>query len=296
MGKITATSPAKIHLIGEYSAIFGKPTIVFPINLELKVTLVSGDKETKKEPFQEAIEAKAIEKYHKEIPTYSIEIESNIPIGGCVGSSAALSSAFTKALLKLIEVEPNNDDIFELALEGEKIFHGFPSGSDLKCVILQKPIWYQKLDDDINVAPFEFKLPDDLKLFLIDSGNPSESTKEMVESVKKDVSEEKLSEFANDQEALTEKMLRCLKNFNPDEFKNLLNEAGDNLVKIGVVSRNALEIIEKVRSIGGGIKINGAGGRKTGSGMMPAFHHDSNKLLELAHENDWNIIPVEILQ
>lgn len=293
---ITASSPAKIHLIGEYSAVFGKPTIVFPIDLHLTVIL-KRSAQMQKQPFQIAIE-KAIEaKYHKKIPPYSLKIQSNIPIGSCVGSSSALSASLTKALLEMLKVKANTDDIFEIAVEGDKIFHGFPSGSDLKAIILQKPLWYRKETPGlILVKTLDFKLPKQLKLFLIHSGKPQETTREMVTYVKEKIPQTTFGKFANDQEELTKTMFSILKNFNSEEFTRAINQAQQNLEKINVVSPQAKEIVKKVQKIGGAAKINGAGGRKNGSGMLVTFHKKPEKLILLAKQNDWEMIPIKILQ
>lgn len=288
---IKASSPAKIHLIGEYSAIWGKPTILLPVNLRLEVSLTPGQHEEKK-PFQLAIEKAIQKKFGKKVPPYSLKITSNIPIGSGVGSSAALSSSLTKAILSLLKIKATDEEIFQIALEGEKVFHGFPSGSDLWTVILNKPIWYQKeTPNSIVVKPLGLKLPKNL--FLINSGKPQESTKQMVAWVSKKISKKAQVKFANLQESLTKQMLKVLKNKDKDKFIEIIKKAHKNLATLGVISKSAQKIVKMIEKVGGAAKITGAGGKKEGSGMLIAFHKNPQKLKALAKKNSWKIIPIQ---
>ena len=295
MTPITSISPAKIHLIGEYSAIYGKPTILFPINLELSLTIQKTTKKTKKEPFQKIIEQKFEKKYGKKIPNYSLQIKSNIPIGSGLGSSAALSAALTKSLAKMLNLKLTDDDIFDFALEGEKYFHGFPSGSDLWTIIAGKILWYRKETPDLIIKkPLDLTLSENLSLFLIDSGTPEESTKEMVTYVIKNVQPKNFQLFADAQEALTKEMYYALKENDQKSFLRIIKDANKNLQALGVVSKTTKEIIKKIEAISGAAKITGAGGRKKGSGMIIATHIKPAKLISLAQKNNWKIIPIEL--
>lgn len=305
---IKASAPAKIHLIGEYSAIFGKPTILFPVNLRLTVSiekaktnsslLNKSGKFTKQETKNVRLAKKAIEKaiekkFNKKIPEYSLKVDGNIPYGSGLGSSSAISASLTKALLKLLNVKATKNEVFRIAVEGEKVFHGFPSGSDLWTVIIGKPLWYRKESDNfLIVKPLDFKIHKNIRLFLIDSGKPHETTKQMVKSFKK-INPTSLKEFLNSQEELTKNMLPVLKNGNKKEFTNILQKANHNLEKLGVVSKKAQEIIRKIEAIGGSAKITGAGGKKSGSGQLITYHNDPKKLKALASKNSWHIIPIQ---
>ena len=273
---IKATSPAKIHLIGEYSAIFGKPAILFPVDLHLTVVLKESKKKQIKQPFQQAIEKIVESKYKKKIPSYSIEIESDIPVGSGLGSSAALCASLAKALFKMLKIKPTPKSIFKAALEGEKVFHGFPSGSDLWAVILEKPIWYvKKSPQEIIVKP----LPKHKKLniSLVDSGKPKESTKQMVEMVVKK-NKKILDSFATSQEKLTKQMLTAIKTNNSTKIAKIITEANKNLISLGVVSKKTQTLISKLEKNGEAAKITGAGGKETGSGIVIAFHKNPKKL------------------
>lgn len=291
---IKVSAPAKIHLIGEYSAVLGKPAILFPINLSLTVSIQKTKTKTKKEPFQKAIEFEIVKRFNIKIPNYSLKIASNIPTGSGLGSSAALCASLTQALLKMQNIKTSQDEIFQIAQEGEKVFHGFPSGSDLLAVLTKKTLWYRKENPDLILfKPLDIKLSSNFKLFLIHSGTPKETTKQMVEYVLKNVPDKKLQKFCQSQEELTKEMFDALKNNNLDEFARIIKQAHKNLATLGVISKGALEIIRKVESIDGAAKISGAGGIEEGSGIIIAYHKNPKKLKNLASKNGWNIIPIQ---
>lgn len=286
---IKVSAPAKIHLIGEYSAVLGKPAILFPINLSLTVAIQKTKAKVKKEPFQKAIELGITKRFKLKIPNYSLKITSNIPIGSGLGSSAALSASLTQALLKLINIKTSQDETFQIALVGEKIFHGFPSGSDLWTILLNKPVWYRKETEDLLIVkPLDFPIHRNIRLFLINSGKPAETTKQMVKSFKK-INPKHLKEFSDSQEELTKNMLPVLRRGNQKELLTILSKAGQNLEKLDVVSKKGLEIIRKVEQVGGAAKITGAGGKKEGAGMLIVYHPKPEKLKSLGY----NLIKVK---
>lgn len=60
-----------------------------------------------------------------------------------------------------------------------------------------------------------------------------------------------------------------------------INENGILLEKLGVVSKSASELSTELRKLGYGVKISGAGGVKTGSGMMLVMGANLVKAKEL---------------
>lgn len=313
---IQVSIPGKIHLIGEHSAVYGKPAILASINLYLharisksKVKRISGivqyDNAIKN--LQETLEKTILKKFSPNlpnppnIPNYKLEISSEIPLGSGLGTSASLSATFTICLLKFLKIKHTTDDVFEIALEGEKIFHGNPSGGDLAAV-LQKGIILFKKDPDqkVNITPLKFKVPDNLKnLVLIDSGKPAETTAEMVFAVSlRSASRQSrnldFKKILDHQEDLAKQMLQVLKNGDQKEFTEIIKKAEGNLEKLGVVGKTAKIIIRKIEGLGGAAKITGAGGVKKGSGIVLAYHDNPGKLVEFAKSNKLSYYQVQI--
>src|SRR3989344_4813987 len=100
---IKVSVPAKVHLLGEWSVVWGKPALLTTVDLRLTVTIADTSKEspstslgTSKPTFEVRKIIEPIIKKElkiKKIPPYSLKIESDIPMGAHLGSSAAVSVA-----------------------------------------------------------------------------------------------------------------------------------------------------------------------------------------------------------
>ena len=312
---IEVSAPGKIHLIGEHSAVYGKPAILAAINLRFHAKI---SKSSKKEilnviqydnailDFQKNLEKLISKQFNiKEIPNYKIEFDSELPLGSGLGSSAAFCAIFAAGLLKFLKVKFDLKTLNELAYEGEKFFNGNPSGGDNTTVVFGGLIWYRKETD--NLKTFTPLPKSEIKNFiLIDSGKPDEKTSDMVRHVTS-LREGRsstggssrrgnliLEKFLQHQEYLAKQMVDALKHNNELYFIKLLNNAGKNLETLGVVSESAKAIIKKIRNLKGGAKITGAGGIKNGSGMILAYHKNLKELIKFAKEEGLNYYSVEI--
>lgn len=299
---IQVSSPGKVHLIGEHSAVYGKPAILAAINLRFHAKISKS--ETKEitgitqhdnaiKDFQNNLEKLIKEKFNiPSIPNYKIDFRSELPLGSGLGSSAAFCAIFAAALLKFLKIKFDLKTLNDLTFEGEKIFNGNPSGGDNTTVVYGGLIWFRKETKNLKTyVPLpETKIK---KFVLIDSGKPEEKTSEMVSFVKTKKIED-VEQFLNYQDYLTRLLVDTLAENNELFFIKLINNAGKNLEKLGVVSKSAISIIKKIRTLKGAAKITGAGGIKKGSGMILAYHKDLNKLIEFAKENNLKYYSVEI--
>ncbi|MDR0198188.1 MAG: mevalonate kinase [Methanomassiliicoccaceae archaeon] len=112
---ITASAPGKIIILGEHAVVYGKPAIAMAIDRRIRCTLSEASETT--------VNGKAFDgdkhPYLRHMMLSSsfpvrIETESNIPPGSGLGSSAALSTSFVKALCGL---EGKNIDDRTLAFD-----------------------------------------------------------------------------------------------------------------------------------------------------------------------------------
>lgn len=298
MKKIIYIAPAKIHLMGEHSAVYGKPALLAAIDKSLTVTISDDTKksETKTsfefnnlDKFQEVIEEEIKKEYGvKTIPHYSIKIDSAIPVGYGLGSSAALSAAFTAALLSFLDIVFDNKALFRVAYKGEQFFHGNPSGGDLAVSIEGGLLYFRKEFEFLkNFSHLPFPISQNIKQFvIINSGKPDESTLEMVKNVGelKKESPEKINAIFEDQELQTKNLALSLKEGDEDLLINTMKSGEKNLEKLNVVSKTAKEIIQKIEELGGSAKIQGGGGIKNGSGMLLCYHPNPNILLNFARK------------
>lgn len=156
---VIASAPAKIILLGEHFVVYGEPAIVMAIDkrayarvekrndnrlhvrsmdLNLEVFFENGSfrveqgdlKEAKMkfEPVKQAIE-KVMEKHGQHVGL-DIEINSTVPVGAGLGSSAAVIAATTAATGAILGMKLSKEDILRITYTAEKIVHGTPSGVD----------------------------------------------------------------------------------------------------------------------------------------------------------------------
>ncbi|MFH1244504.1 MAG: hypothetical protein V1487_02965 [bacterium] len=254
----------KVILSGEHAVVYGKTAIVASIGLGVRVKTVGKGKSDYNPVVAKAIEIAGGSQDLK------LEIESDLPVGSGLGSSAAVAAAVIKEVRKQLGKPIDQDELFRLTLECEKIAHGNPSGIDPAAVVYGGLIAYTK------GQPLEQLLVKrQYKLLLVDTGKPVESTKEMVEMVANSV---KTTEVI---EKITY-MVREIKDRlgRKQDIGNCINQNGLLLEELGVVGEDAIKLSNKLRSLGADVKITGAGGVQTGSGMMIVMSSDLAKFKE----------------
>lgn len=305
---IRISVPSKIHLLGEHSVVYGKPALLATIDKRISVTIVSSKiknikgvrgHEEEVGKLLEILEAEIKKRRElKKIRPYSIEIKSEIPVGSGLGSSAALSAGLSAALLSFLRIPWDKKTIFDIAYAGEKFFHGNPSGGDLAAVIEGGFLWFIKNSDSSKTfSHLPFAPHKNIKQFiLINSGKPEESTKEMVEKVAelKKSFPLKVERIFISQEELTKQMANALKNGNEDKFIECIKLGEKNLEELGVVGKKAKAIIRKIERLGGAVKISGAGGIKSGSGMLLVYIKEKNKFIDYAKQEKLEILPIGV--
>ena len=244
--------PGKVILSGEHAVVYGKMALAASISLGVLVSVVESDGSEKTEIVQKAIEVAGGNENNQ------VKIESELPVGSGLGSSAAVAAATIKAVKDYLGQPTTTEELFELTMECEKLAHGNPSGVDPAVVIYGGLVAYTKGQPIKRI-----KLEKPIKILLVDSGRPSESTRAMVELVAQNPAKIKIIDQIG---VLVEQIKLYLER--GDEIRDLLNKNGLLLEDLGVVGSRASRLSKKLREMGASVKITGAGGVKTGSGMM----------------------------
>lgn len=283
--KISYSAPAKAILSGEHSVVYGKPALVSAINLRLKFSLFESELKIKeKNILLISLKVKEYLKREKiafKDKRFDFKIESEIPVGRGLGSSAALSVAASAAFLELyVGRKFEKETVNNLAFQIEKHFHQNPSGVDNSAVCFGGLILYQK---KIQLTHLNYKIPKEFeeKLFLIDSGEPKETTGEMVKLVEL---VESAKTVINQIEIETKKMLNAIEKENIEQLKESIIVNEKLLEKIGAVSEKTKKILNRLSKFGCG-KVTGAGGRETGSGFILFFTENKNELINFLRNN-----------
>lgn len=220
------------------------------------------------------------------------EIDSDIPIGAGMGSSASFAVAFSALRIGSLDLEKINTFAYEL----EKGLHGNPSGVDNTVVTYGGFLWYRKESENFKtfkqIEP-KTKLP---KLLLLNSGKPAESTKEMVAYVgdlyKKN--QKKIGSIFREIEPVTKGFLKFLLGETNEGLAFLIRDNERLLEELGVVSVSTKRIVRIIEKAGGSAKISGAGGKKEGSGMVIVYHKDIEKIIMLGKRNGFDLSPVKL--
>lgn len=142
--KASGVGYAKLLLFGEHAAVYGYPALGLTLPLSTEVFLSTRTTGTHHQSWQlpvltrtEKQKLMELETYFRrifprlsQIPFIHVRIKTNIPKGAGFGSSAALCTALSKAVLGLLKKHTDQKAFWKLANNAEKIFHGTPSGVD----------------------------------------------------------------------------------------------------------------------------------------------------------------------
>jgi mevalonate kinase len=287
--KVIVSAPGKIHLMGEHAVVYGKPALLTAVNRRLSVTIeqkkegreILVDSETARAFIEYAISI--VEKeYDVTLPAYTLTLNSDIPFGYHLGSSAAVAVATIGAAIYFSKKLWNPTEINRLAYEVEKKQHGNPSGGDNTAVTFGGFLWYRKeLEFLKSLWQLQLKLPENLKHFyLINTGKPEETTGEMVKLVseKLRIKNEELEKVFAENEKQTKRIAVAIKEGNSNEVLGAIRDGEKTLEEMGVVSDMAIQLIKKIEKAGGAAKILGGGGKKKSVGFVLVYSPQKEKV------------------
>ncbi len=208
---------------------------------------------------------------------FSITIDTKIPIGAGLGSSASRAAAITKAIAELFNKKISLEKINEIAYQQEKIIHGTPSGGDNTACCFGGLVWFKKDQPQNEIRSLKKDIPYQLQNFIfVDAGQPKKNTGELVQQVQ-NLNKEYRTERVKKIGEMSHKMLDALKRKDFQKMKAIINQTQKNLAELGVSTKEINEISRAVQKIDGGAKLCGAGG----GGIVLCYHEDKNKLIGL---------------
>lgn len=231
---------AKVILIGEHSVVYNHPALSLPfkalqVNVIIKpsnkTSLVSelyeGNLEDAPEILSPIVHLIRLLQTHFNLAGCKINIDSNIPLGAGLGSSAALASAITKAFYHSVEVPLEDHKLLEWINISETIAHGHPSGVDALTTSFDVAWVFTKGQPPVS-------LPLSLNAFLVIAQTQQQgSTKEAVQRVANKVSQEGLVTI-NELGKLTQQALDYIKDNQLELLGQTLTQAHEHLRHLGI--------------------------------------------------------------
>jgi mevalonate kinase len=197
----------------------------------------------------------------------NVDINSTVPVGAGLGSSAAVLAATTAAVGCLLDLKLSKEDIFRTTCEGEKTVHGTPSGVDPAISTFGGALMFQM---DTGFKPLDAKM--DIPFVVGDTG-VERSTRVQVEKVRNMI--EKYPQIAEPMmRAAREIVSRAIEAFKENDLEtlgSLMNINHALLYGIGVSDESLEWLTNAARKAGAlGAKLTGAGG----GGCMIALSRD----------------------
>ncbi|MGI9235829.1 MAG: hydroxymethylglutaryl-CoA reductase, degradative [Woeseiaceae bacterium] len=164
-GAPDGTAAGKVILFGEHAAVYGRHALALPLpkavqarvhRSESLTTLaipswgLSGRVDLDDPQGVDAAIALIRQELDLAACHFSILVDSRLPRGAGLGSSAAIAVAVTRAMSKAMGIDVDDDRINAIAYECEKLAHGTPSGVDNTLSTFSKAMLFRN-DGTLNI-------------------------------------------------------------------------------------------------------------------------------------------------
>lgn len=213
-----------------------------------------------------------------------IHVESTIPIGCGMGSSAATILSIIYAMTKYLGIHLPEETFLKMALEAEMAQHGISSGLDLQVSLYGGCIYLKDQKIEKRGQP-------SFPMYLVNTGTPDMSTGECVSYVAPHFLHSKIGD---DFAAVTEAMDELLQHSRND-FQKIIQANHQLLVEIGVVPEKIQCFIRDIEKNNGAAKICGAGAiAGEHAGMVLIAAEDEQMLKRICEKYHYDIFPITV--
>jgi mevalonate kinase len=267
----------KTILFGEHFVVYGLPGIASAISDYTLAEVeegndgltfidnrpaVEGYKDTKQDEISRELESIFnFMKIDVNKTPLKITLSGNLECASGIGASAALASSIARALSEHFNLGLNDDQINEIAYEGERGGSGTPSGIDNTCSTYGGMIIFEK---NLSGGPNKIQLIDvgkPLEIVMASTGITQE-TKEVVADVKKEKEKDpaKFDKIFAEYKKIFDKALISLKKGDIKHVGKLMDENQELLRQITVSCPEVENIISIAKKNGAlGAKLTGTG-------------------------------------
>jgi mevalonate kinase len=274
----TGKGYGKTILFGEHFVVYGLPSIVSALGAytTADVKVVKGNGWTindqrpatpgyKEQKYTEAMQsiANIINHLQVDIENQRLEVSfaGDLIAASGVGASAAQCTSLARALSETFNLNLDNEKINEAAYEGEKAYHGTPSGIDNTASTYGGLIWFVR---DLSAGKNTMDLLQSPRKMLIVIANSgiTVSTTEVVADVRrlKEENPEKIGKIFGEYRKLAEAARKALLKGDVATLGNLMNQNHKMLQQISVSGKINDELVEIALENGAiGAKLTGTG-------------------------------------
>jgi mevalonate kinase len=265
----------KVILFNEHFVVYGIPAIASAIGSATSASVLpfdgegwtlednrnatpgykAGKLEHQNESVERILKASGIDVSKNPI---RIVLEGDLVAASGVGASAASCAAMARALSDFFHLGFSDDRINELAYEGEKAYHGNPSGIDNTAATFGGLIWFVKGEPN-TIERLKLKKP--VEIVMGNTGIVA-NTKAAVAGVRerRDEEPEKYAAIFNQAGELASRSRKALEDYDMEAVGRQMNENHELLKSIGVSCRELDLLVGLARSNGAiGAKLTGGG-------------------------------------
>ena len=251
--------PAIVSAIGKYTVARVSPFEIPELKLDDNRLATPGYKEDKLEQQKVSIK-NIIEKMNIDFSKdgVAIELSGNLYAASGIGASAASCVALVRALSEYYALDLSDDEINDIAYEGEKGYHGTPSGVDNTASTFGGLIWFEKTNPNVIE---KISLPSQVEIVMGNTGKVTD-TNAAVEGVRgrKEKNSNKYKEIFNRAENIAYIAKRAFQEEDYREVGKLMNENHKLLQQIEVSSKELDFLVGVARDHGAfGAKLTGGG-------------------------------------
>ncbi|MDR0509051.1 MAG: mevalonate kinase [Candidatus Methanoplasma sp.] len=288
MTEISASAPGKFVILGEHAVVYGKPAIALAIDRRFYMT-VKRDDEFKINGEAADLKANPHMRYiigRNDMISVSVQMDSKIPTGSGLGSSAALSVAFSAAIRALSGKSLKEAEVAEEAFEAEYFSQGRGSPMDTSASAHGHGIALNvsgKEDDrlwDISKNEHTWnisKIEVPAMTFVIGYTGIRAATGPLVEKVRKYKDSNRFAlDIINEIGQITLEGMDALRTNNVVELGELMTKDHKLLSILGVSSNELNKLVNASLPYAYGAKLTGAGG----GGSIVALTDQPNKVCD----------------
>ena len=263
----------KLILCGEHAVVYGHPAIAFAVQRGTRVRL-----QRHPGPHQLPLADPRLDHAMTALlgpDGYRVDIDSDLPIGKGMGSSAALAVATLRAADRLEGHTSEPLGLFQNAMVAERIFHGNPSGLDVAAAVYGGLLSFQR-----STGPEPLATHPTWRAVVMDSGTQG-CTADLVAGVAHRRSESGEVERALNRIGELASQARSVLH-DTAALGPLLSENHALLRVIGVSTPALEDLVDLALNHGAaGAKLAGAGG----GGVVIALTEEPEPLLRVCHQH-----------